>query len=356
MKAPSLSTMLPNARGRADRALSLFVLVAQPQEACLMRLPHDLCETSFNLVSMISIVGAGKVGSAAAFRLLEFKTSNVVLVDVAENLAQGEALDMMQAAPAIEFDGNIRGTSDYSQMTGSELVIVTAGQARQPGMSRVDLAGKNAKIIKSIIKEVVKYCPDCKLMIVTNPVDVMTYVAYKESGFERNRVFGMGNILDTLRFRSYIALELGVSREDIRALVIGEHGDSMIPLVKHASVSGIPITELMSDQQIEKIVNLTRSSGSDVIKLKGATTYAPSAVIAIMADAVMKGRNRVMGVSTYLQGEYGFSDVSVGVPCILGKNGVEKILELKLDAQTKKDFEKSVASINEATKKIDKAT
>jgi malate dehydrogenase len=179
----------------------------------------------------------------------------------------------------------------------------------------------------------------------------MTYVAYKESGFERNRVFGMGNILDTLRFRSYIALELGVSREDIRGLVIGEHGDAMVPLVRYASVSGIPITELLDTKQIEKVVALTRSSGSDVIKLKGATTFAPSAVISIMADAVLKGRNRVMGVSTYLQGEYGFSDVSIGVPCVLGKNGVERILELRLDAETEREFEKSVASINEVIRK-----
>jgi malate dehydrogenase len=300
---------------------------------------------------MISIIGAGKVGSAAAFNILGFRTSDVVLVDIAENLAQGEALDMMQAAPAIEFDGKIEGTSDYSEMRGSELVIVTAGQARQPGMSRFDLAGKNARIVKSIVKEVVKYCPECKLMMVSNPVDVMTYVAYKESGFERKRVFGMGNILDTMRFRSNIALELGVSREDIRGLVIGEHGDSMVPLVRYASVSGIPITELLDKQHIEKIVSLTRSSGSDVIKLKGATTYAPGAVIAIMADAVLRGRNRVMGVSTYLQGEYGFSDVSIGVPCVLGKNGVEKILELELDTETRREFERSVASINDVIKK-----
>lgn len=302
---------------------------------------------------MISIVGAGKVGSAAAFSILGFRTSDVVLIDVAENVAQGEALDMMQAAPAIEFDGKIIGTSDYSRMKGSELVIVTAGQGRQHGMSRFDLADKNAKIVKSVVAEVVKYCPDCKLMIVSNPVDVMTYVAYKESGFERSRVFGMGNILDTLRFRSYIAQELGVSREDIRGLVIGEHGDSMVPLVRYASVSGIPVTELLEKQQIEKILTLTRSSGSDVIKLKGATTYAPAAVIAIMADAVLKGRNRVMGVSTCLQGEYGFSDVSIGVPCVLGKNGVERILELKLDSDTRAEFTKSVMSVSEIIKKIE---
>jgi malate dehydrogenase len=219
-------------------------------------------------------------------------------------------------------------------------------------MSRLDLISKNAAIVKSIVKEVVRYAPNCKLMVVTNPVDVMTYVAYKESGFERSRVFGMGNILDTLRFRSYIAMELGVSREDIRALVIGEHGDSMVPLVNYASVSGIPITDLLKREQIQKIVNSTRTSGTDVIKLKGSTVYAPAAVIAIMADAVLRGRNRVMGVSTYLQGEYGFSDVSIGVPCVLGKNGVERILELELGLETKEEFEKSVAVVKDAIEKM----
>jgi len=301
---------------------------------------------------MISIVGAGKVGSSAAFNILGRRISDVVLIDIVKNVAQGEALDMMQAAPAIEFDGKIEGTSDYSEMEGSELVIVTAGQARQPGMTRFDLAAKNAKIVKSVVKEVVKYAPDCKLMMVSNPVDVMTYVAYKESGFDRNRVFGMGNILDTLRFRSYIASELGVSREDIRALVIGEHGDNMVPLVNYACVSGIPIASLLKKEQIQRIVDLTRSSGSDVIKLKGSTVYAPAAVIAIMADAVLRGRNRVMGVSTYLQGEYGFSDIAIGVPCVLGKKGVERILELKLNFEAKEEFEKSVGMIKEAVAKL----
>ena len=301
---------------------------------------------------MITIIGAGKVGSAAAFNILRYRISDVVLIDVYENIAKGEALDMMQAAPAIEFDGKIRGTSDYSEMEGSELVIIIAGEARKPGMSRTDLMNKNAEIVKSIVKEVVKHAPECKLMMVTNPVDVMTYIAYKESGFERNRVFGMGNILDTLRFRSYIASELNVSREDVRALVIGEHGDSMVPLVEYASVSGIPITHLLSKEQIQKIVNLTISSGSDVIKLKGATIYAPAAVIAIMADAVLRGRNRVMGVSTYLQGEYGFSDIAIGVPVVLGRDGVEKILELDLTPETRKRLEASVMVVKEAISKL----
>jgi len=301
---------------------------------------------------MISIIGAGRVGSAAAFNILRYKISDVILVDISENLAVGEAKDMMQAAPALEFDGKIKGTSDYSDIEGSELVIVTAGRARQPGMTRLELMNENAKIVRSIVREVAKYAPDCKLMMVTNPVDVMTYVAYKESGFERNRVFGMGNLLDTMRFRAYIASELNVSREDVRALVIGEHGDSMVPLIEYASVSGIPITKLLSREQIDKIVRLTISSGAEVIKLKGSTIFAPAVNIAIMADAVIKGRNRVMSVSTYLQGEYGFSDVAIGVPVILGRNGIEKILELELSPESKRRFEKSISIIKEAIKKL----
>jgi malate dehydrogenase len=206
----------------------------------------------------------------------------------------------------------------------------------------------NAQIVKSVVKEVVKYAPDCKLMIVTNPVDIMTYVAFQESGFPRSRLFGMGNILDTMRFRTYIANELNVSKEDTSALVIGEHGDSMVPLVEYASVSGIPITNFLTNEQIEKIVHLTVTSGLDVIKLKGSTIYAPGAVIAITADAILTGRNRVMSVSTCLDGEYGFSNVSIGVPVVLGKYGVEKIIELELSDQTRECFGKSVAVVKEA--------
>lgn len=297
---------------------------------------------------LISIVGAGKVGSAAAFNILKSRISDVVLVDLNADLAKGEALDMMQAAPAIEFDGKIQGTDDFSEMEGSDLVIIIAGRGRTPGMTRIDLMNGNAKIVRSVVKEVSRYAPDCKLMIVTNPVDVMTFIARKESGLPPNHVFGMGNILDTLRFRSYIAQELDVSREDTHGLVIGEHGESMIPLVEYASISGIPITTLLSKNQIEKIVDKTRTSGADVIRLKGATTYAPGAVIAMMADAVLKGRNRVMSVSTCPQGEYSCSAVSIGVPVVLGKNGVERIIELKLSEESQKLFEKSVAKVKKA--------
>jgi malate dehydrogenase len=294
---------------------------------------------------LITIVGAGKVGSAAAFNILKSRISDVVIVDLNVELAKGEALDMMQAAPAIEFDGKIQGTDDFSEMEGSDLVIVIAGRGRTPGMTRIDLMNGNAKIVRSVVKEVARYAPDCKLMIVTNPVDVMTFIARKESGLPPNHVFGMGNILDTLRFRSYIAQELDVSREDTYGLVIGEHGESMVPLVEYASISGIPLTTLLSKNQIEKIVNKTRSSGADVIRLKGATTYAPGAVITMMADAVLKGRNRVMSVSTCPQGEYSCSAVSIGVPVVLGKNGVERIIELKLSEDSQMLFEKSVAKV-----------
>jgi len=301
---------------------------------------------------MISIIGAGKVGTAAAFDILRFRISDVVLVDVFEDLAKGEALDMMQAAPAIEFDGKIVGTNDFRQIAGSDVVVLVAGGARKPGMSRLGLMNENAKVVRSAVKEIARYAPECKLMVVTNPVDIMTYVAYKESGFERNRVFGMGNILDSMRFRSYIAMELGVSREDVRALVIGEHGDSMVPLVECASVSGIPIAELLTNEQIAKIVNLTKTSGADVIKLKGATTHAPGVVIAIMVDAVLRGRNRVMSVSTNLASEYGCSDVSMGVPVVLGRNGVERILQLKLKPETHKQLEKAVSTIKDAISQL----
>jgi malate dehydrogenase len=297
---------------------------------------------------MITIVGAGKVGSAAAFDILKGRIDDVIIIDINADLAKGEALDMMQAAPAIEFDGKIQGTDDFSEMDGSDLVIVIAGRGRTPGMTRIDLMNVNAKVVRSVVKEVARYAPDCKLMIVTNPVDVMTFLARKESGLPPNRIFGMGNILDTLRFRSYIAQELGVSREDTHGLVIGEHGESMVPLVEYASISGIPITTLLPKDRIDKIVEKTRTSGADVIKLKGSTTYAPGAVIAMMADAVLKGRNRVMSVSMCPEGLYNCSAVSIGVPVVLGKNGIERIIELKLSSESQMLFDQSVDKVKQA--------
>ncbi|MDR0374033.1 MAG: malate dehydrogenase [Nitrososphaerota archaeon] len=297
---------------------------------------------------MITVIGAGRVGSAAAFDILRYRIDDVVLIDIDEKRAKGEALDMMQAAPAIEFDGTIRGTSVFREMHDSELVIVTAGAARKPGMTRIDLMNINAKIIHDITRKVAKYAPKSKLMIVTNPVDIMTYISFKETGFPRSRLFGMGNILDAMRFRTYIANALGVSREDTRALVIGEHGDSMVPLIECASVSGIPIMNLLTNEQVEQIVQQTINSGADVIKLKGGTEIAPGTVIAMMSDAILRGRNRVMSVSTCLEGEYGQSNISIGVPVVLGRGGVEKIIELDLSQKTKERFEKSAVVLKEA--------
>ncbi len=305
-------------------------------------------DNSYLGIILITIIGAGRVGSEAAYNILEDKISDLVLIDLQSQLAEGEAMDMTQAAPAIEFDGKIRGTNDFSQMTGSDLVIVMAGQARRPDQTRIDLMNNNAKIVRGVVKEVAKYAPDCNLMIVTNPVDIMTYIARKESGLPRNRVFGFGNILDTMRFRSYIAAELGVSREDTHALVIGEHGDSMVPLAEFACVSGIPVTDLLNKAQIEKLVHMTVTSGADVIKLKGATIYAPAAAIALTADAVVKDRKRVMSVSTCPNGEFGCTEYSIGVPAVIGKNGVEKILDLKLSTESQERFERSLSGIRQA--------
>jgi len=294
---------------------------------------------------LISIIGAGRVGSISAFNILRSRISDVMLIDVREGLAQGEALDMRQASPAIEFDGRIEGSNNLADMAGSELVIVTAGMARQPGSSRADLAETNAKMASSIVQEIVRYAPKCKIMMVTNPVDAMTYLAAKQSGFERNRVFGMSGILDALRYRSYLATELGVSREDVGGLVIGEHGDRMIPLVNYTTVSGIPIKRLLTADKIKRIMVKTKSSGMDVIGLKGSTAHAPAAVIAIMADAVLRGRNRVMGASVVPEGEYGLKDVAVGLPIVLGSNGVERIVELELDEREERQLKDAADSI-----------
>jgi len=280
------------------------------------------------------------------------RIADVTLVDIQDGLAEGEALDLIQSSPAIEFDGKINGTTKISDIEGSNLVIVAAGVSRKPGMSRPELLEKNANIVSPLVQEIVRYAPDCKIMMVTNPVDVMTYLAYLKSGFGRNRIFGMGGLLDTLRYRSSIALELNVSREDIRALVVGEHGDHMIPLVDYTTIAGIPVRELLDENTIQCIVERTRSSGSDVISLKGGTAYAPAAVIAVMAEAVLRGRNRVMASSVVPNGEYGLRGLAIGLPVVLGKDGVEKIIELPLDDATKSQLMESANAIRSGTEKL----
>ena len=298
---------------------------------------------------MISIIGAGRVGSVSAFNILRMRIADVTLVDVQDGLAEGEALDLIQSSPAIEFDGKINGTTKISDIEGSDLVIIAAGVPRKPGMARPELLDQNGSIVSALIGEVVRYAPRSKILMVTNPVDAMTYLAYVKSGFERNRVFGMGGILDTLRYRSYLALELGMSREDIRALVVGEHGDRMIPLVDYTTIAGIPVRRLLDEKTVQRIVERTRTSGSDVINLKGGTVYAPAAVIAVMAEAVLRGRNRVMAASVIPNGEYGLKNLAIGLPVIMGKNGVERIIELPLDDTTKSQLMESANSIRKST-------
>jgi malate dehydrogenase len=302
---------------------------------------------------MISIIGSGRVGSVSAFNILRMRIADVTLVDVQDGLAEGEALDLIQSSPAIEFDGKINGTTKISDIEGSDLVIIAAGVPRKPGMSRHELLKRNASIVSALIGDVVRYAPSCKILMVTNPVDAMTYLAYLKSGFERNRIFGMGGLLDTLRYRSYIALELGVSREDIRALVVGEHGDHMIPLVDYTTIAGIPVRRLLNVETIQRIVERTRTSGSDVISLKGGTVYAPAAVIAVMAEAVLRGRNRVMAASVVPNGEYGLKKLAIGLPIILGRDGVERIIELPLDDATKNQLVESANCIRSGTEKFE---
>jgi len=294
---------------------------------------------------LITIVGAGKVGSACALSIIHMRIADITLIDIQEGLAQGEALDIMQASPSIGFDGKIKGSTNFADMAGSELVIVTAGYPRKPDTSRRDLAKGNANIVSSVVQETARYAPESKIVIVTNPVDAMTYIAYKKSGFERNRVLGMSGMLDASRYRSYLAQELNVSREDIQGLVIGEHGDLMMPLVECTTVSGIPIKRLMSAEKIQRVVERTRVSAMDVIKSKGATVHAPASVVAVMADAILNDRRRVMGASVIADGEYGLTDVAIGLPIILGKNGVEKIIELELDSETKTKLSEAASSI-----------
>ncbi|MBS7622604.1 malate dehydrogenase [Candidatus Bathyarchaeota archaeon] len=304
---------------------------------------------------MITVVGAGKIGSACALRIVSMHIAEVTLIDIQGGLAQGEALDMIQASPLMGFDGEIRGSADFSEMAGSELVIVTAGYPRKPDTSRRDLAQGNAKIVSSVVQEIVRYAPKSKILMVTNPVDAMTYIAYRKSGFNRNRVLGMSGLLDASRYRAYLAHELKISRSDIQGLVIGEHGDLMIPLIEYTSVSGVPMKRLMSTDKIQEIVERTRTGGMDVIKKKGATVHAPASAVAVMADAIINDRRRVMAASVIPDGEYGIRDVSIGLPIVLGGDGVERIVELDLDAEERRLLSEAASSVKAVIAQIDTA-
>ncbi|MGI0081948.1 MAG: malate dehydrogenase [Nitrosopumilaceae archaeon] len=298
---------------------------------------------------MITIVGAGKVGGAAAlFTALKKLSDEILLLDIVQGFPQGEAMDLNHMLSEEGIDVNIRGSNDYAEMKGSDIVVVVAGSGRKPGMTRMDLLKINTSIVKDVVMNIKKHANDSMIIPVTNPLDPMAYLAYKVSGFEKNRVFGMGNMLDLSRFKQFIHEATGFSRDSIRALVIGEHGENMLPLARYSSVSGIQITSILSKQKIEEIVQNTRQVAAKVIELKGATMHAPGNAISAIVEAVIRDTKQVIPVAAYLDGEYGYSDVSIGVPAVIGKNGIEKIVELDLDVNEKAWFKKGIDSVKSA--------
>ena len=298
---------------------------------------------------MITIVGSGKVGGAAAlFTALRKVTDEILLLDVVQGLPQGEAMDLNHMLSEKGIDVNIRGSNDYSEMKGSDIVVVVAGSGRKPGMTRMDLLKINASIVKGVVENIRQHAKDAMIIPVTNPLDPMAYIAYKVSGFDKGRVFGMGNMLDLSRFVQFIHEATGYSRNSIRGMVIGEHGENMLPLPRFSTVSGIPLTSLLPKQKADEIVQATRGVAAKVIELKGATVHAPGNAISAMMEAVMNDTRQVIPVATYLDGQYGHSGVTIGVPAVIGRNGVEKIVELDLDATEKEWFKKGVDSVKSA--------
>src|SRR5579885_295973 len=298
---------------------------------------------------MITIIGSGKVGGAAAlFTALRKVTDEILLLDVVQGLPQGEAMDINHMLAEKGIDVNVRGSNDYSEMKGSDIVVVVAGSGRKPGMTRMDLLKVNASIVKGVVENIKKYANDSMIIPVTNPLDPMTYLTYKVSGFQKNRVFGMGNMLDLSRFVQFIHETTGYSRHSIRAMVIGEHGENMLPLPRFSTVSGISLLHLLPKQKLDEITQGTRQIAAKVIELKGATVHAPGNAISTIIDAVLLDTKQVIPVATYLDGEYGHSGVSIGVPAVIGKNGVEKIIELDLDLNEKEWFKKGVDSVKNA--------
>ena len=299
--------------------------------------------------SKVSVVGAGNVGATTAQRIYELGYTDVVLVDVIEDLPQGKGLDMLESGPVLGLDGRITGSNGYEESADSDLVVITAGVARKPGMSRDDLLLTNMKIIGDVTRQVVKHSPGCIIIAVTNPLDAMCQHCYEVSGFPRNRVFGMAGILDTSRFRTFIAQELEVSVEDVQACVLGGHGDDMVPLVGYTTVGGIPITDLLPRDAIDRIVTRTRQGGGEIVQLlkAGSAYYAPAASITQMVEAVLLDKKRVLPCCAYLEGEYGIDGLCVGVPVKLGAGGVEHIFEIKLSEDERAMLNKSAASVRE---------
>ena len=302
----------------------------------------------------ITVVGAGFVGATAAHWAAAKELGDVVLVDIIEGMPQGKGLDLMEAGPVEGFDAKVTGTNDYADTANSDVVIITAGIPRKPGMSRDDLLNTNTNIVKAVTEQVSKNSPDAFLIIVSNPLDAMVYVAHKVSGFSTNRVMGMAGVLDSARFRTFIAMELGVSVKDIQAFVLGGHGDSMVPLPRYTTVSGIPIPDLMPQERIDAIVERTRKGGGEIVSLlkTGSAFYAPSAAAVQMTESILKDQKRILPCAAYCEKEYEVGGYYVGVPVMLGVGGVEKVIEIKLTPDEKAAFDKSVAAVKELVASI----
>lgn len=295
----------------------------------------------------VTVVGAGNVGATAAQRLAEKELCDVVLVDIVDGVPQGKALDLTEAAPIEKHDAKLTGANGYEATADSDIVIITAGIPRKPGMSRDDLISTNAGIIRSVTEQIVKYSPNTILIIVSNPLDAMCHVAFDASGFPKNRVMGMAGVLDSARFRAFIAMELNVSVENTHAFVLGGHGDTMVPLPRYSTVAGIPITELIPADRIAELVDRTANGGAEIVGLlkTGSAYYAPASAAVEMAASILKDKKKVLPCAAYLQGEYGINDLFIGVPVKLGKNGIEQVIEITLTEEEKKALMKSAAAV-----------
>lgn len=297
----------------------------------------------------ISVIGSGFTGATTAFLLAQKELGDVVIVDIPqmENPTKGKALDMLEASPVQGFDANITGTANYEDTKDSDIVVITAGIARKPGMSRDDLVQTNQKVMKAVTSEIVKYSPNCTIVVLTNPVDAMTYTVYKESGFPKNRVIGQSGVLDTARFRTFVAQELNVSVKDITGFVLGGHGDDMVPLVRYSYAGGIPLETLIAKDRLEAIVERTRKGGGEIVNLlgNGSAYYAPAASLVEMCEAILKDQRRILPSIAYLEGEYGYKGIYLGVPTILGANGIEKVIQLDLTAEEKAALDKSAEAV-----------
>lgn len=297
----------------------------------------------------ISVIGSGFTGATTALYLAQKELGNVVLLDIKENEnpTKGKALDMQETAPIQGFDSWITGTSDYADTADSDIVVITAGIARKPGMSRDDLVSTNAKVMRAVTKEVARYSPDAIIIVLTNPVDAMTYAAFKESGFPKERVIGQSGVLDTARFRTFVAAELNISVKDVSGFVLGGHGDDMVPLIRYSYAGGIPLEKLLPTDRIDAIVNRTRKGGGEIVQLlgNGSAYYAPAAAIVEMVEAILKDQRRILPAIAYLDGEYGFHDLYLGVPTILGANGIERVLELELTEDETAALQRSADSV-----------